>query len=141
MSVKTSLILPSFKDGIFETSIKPETKLDLISAFDQAKYARDVFQTIEKYDKQGVELTSAKMTTKEMSEILSKVLGKELKEVYSKPEKLEIKKRFFKSLVGNYVYYNYERYQFDLEKVKEKGFEMISFEEFCNMYKSRIEIL
>ena len=138
---KASLVLPSIKEGVIETSIKPETKLDLICAFDQAKFARDAFENIEKYDRQEVDLASAKMTTKEMADILSKVLGKEIKSVYTEPEKLAIKKGFFKPLVDSYDWNNVEGYQVDLEKVKEKGIEMISFEEFCQMYKNKFEIL
>jgi len=60
LSDKASLILPSLKDGVLETSIKPETKLDLICSYDQVKFARDAFENIEKYDKQEVVLASAK---------------------------------------------------------------------------------
>ena len=141
LSDKASLILPTFKEGIIETSIKPETKLDLICAYDQAKFVRDALENIEKYDKQEIDLASAKMTTKEIAEILSKILGKEIKAVYTEPEKLVEKKGFFKPLVDSYDWDNFEGYQVNLEKTKEKGIEMISFEEFCKMYKNRIDVL
>lgn len=141
LSDKASLVLPSLKNGILETSIKPETKLDLICSYDQAKFVRDAFENIEKYDKQEVDLASAKMTPTEMAGVLSKVLGKEIKAVYTEPEKLVVKKGFFKPLVDSYDWNNFEGYKVDLEKTKEKGIQMISFEEFCKMYKNRIEIL
>jgi len=81
------------------------------------------------------------MTPTEMALVLSKVLGEEIKAVYAEPKKLAIKKGFFKPLVDSYDWSNFEGYKVDLEKTKEKGIEMISFEEFCKMYKNRIEVL
>ena len=140
LSDKASSILPSLKDGVFEASIKPETKLNLICSYDQAKFAKDAFGNIEKYDKQEVVLANAKITPIEMT-ALSKVLGKEIKAFYTEPEKFAVKKWFFKPLVDSYDWNNFEGYKVDLEKTKEKGIEMISFEGFCRMYKNRIEVL
>jgi uncharacterized protein YbjT (DUF2867 family) len=141
LSDKASLIVPLLKEGVIETSIKPETKLDLICAYDQAKFVRDAFENIQKYDKQEIPLASAKMTTKEIGEVLSKVLNKNIKAIYTEPELLEQKKGFFKPLVDSYDWNNYEGYKVDLEKVKEKGIDMLSFEDFCKLYIDRFDIL
>ena len=72
LSDKASSILPSLKDGAFEASIKPETKLDLICSYDQAKFAKDAFENIEKYDKQEVDLANGKITPTDMTGLYPK---------------------------------------------------------------------
>ena len=141
LSDKASLVVPSLKEGVIETSIKPNTKLDLICAYDQAKFVRDAFENIEKYDKQEIPLTSVKMTTQEIGEVLSKTLNKNIKVIYTEPDLLAKKKGFFKPLTDSYDWNNFEGYQVDLEKVKERGIDMISLEEFCKLYINRFDIL
>ena len=134
-----SLILPDLKNGLIDNNVKLDTKLDFICALDQARFVCDAFENIEKYDKKEIDLAAESLTFSEVADIIFKNFNKKIKVVYTERSEM-IKRGVPKPIVDSYEWDNIEGYKVDIEKVKSYGVKMTDFNEFCRIYKDRLDI-
>ena len=131
-------IYPNLKEGIIENNVKLDTKIDFICALDQGKFVADAFENIEKYDKKEIDLASQSLTLTEVADIIFKCLNKKIKIISTDAKELN-RKGFHKAITDSFEWDNLEGYKVDIEKVKSYGIKLTSFEEFCNIYKDKME--
>jgi uncharacterized protein YbjT (DUF2867 family) len=117
---------PLVRDGVIETAMAPETRLDLIDSADIGRFAAAAFADPARFSGQDIDLAAEALTMTEIAATISEVTGRKVEVDHLSPEEA-IARGNHPGFVTTEAWLNVEGYKVDLEKARSRGFELTSF--------------
>ncbi|MCP3731237.1 NmrA family NAD(P)-binding protein [Sphingomonas sp. MG17] len=133
---KSAWMFPGLQDGVINSALRADTRLDLIAAADVGRFAAEAFAAPARFDRQDIDLAADSLTMGEVAATLSRVSGRAIESralngagaraAGSNP-----------GLVESQQWANVEGYQVDLATARSWGVPLESFSDWAGRHRDR----
>ncbi|RKL51386.1 hypothetical protein BFJ70_g107 [Fusarium oxysporum] len=137
LAPKARIYSDLFERNTWLTALKPDTKLNLVDPQDIAKFAFAAFNEPERFNGEGIDLVSERLTAVQMMEILADATGRDMKAEFYTDEQVA-QAMDTNPFIGSQVFLRDGEKWVDAERVKTWGIELGSFKEFLVREKGAV---
>ncbi|KAK2124111.1 hypothetical protein NOF04DRAFT_1362384, partial [Fusarium oxysporum II5] len=137
LAPKARIYSDLFERNTWLTALKPDTKLNLVDPQDIAKFAFAVFNEPERFNGEGIDLVSERLTAVQMMEILADATGRDMKAEFYTDEQVA-QAMDTNPFIGSQVFLRDGEKCVDAERVKTWGIGLGSFKEFLVREKDAV---
>lgn len=132
-------MFPGLRSGEIHTVLKDDTALDMVAADDVGAFACAALEDPVRFNGKRIDLAGDSITMYEVAERLSYVLGHKIKSVALRPHEA-LAQGLHPSVVHSQAYRNKVGFQVDIEKLRQYGIPLTTFEAWAARNRMRIEI-
>ncbi|KAH7194744.1 hypothetical protein DER44DRAFT_815421 [Fusarium oxysporum] len=137
LAPKARIYSDLFERNTWLTALKPDTKLNLVDPQDIAKFAFAAFNEPERFNGEGIDLVSERLTAVQMMEILADATGRDTKAEFYTDEQVA-QAMDTNPFIGSQVFLRDGEKCVDAERVKTWGIGLGSFKEFLVREKDAV---
>ncbi|KAH7203293.1 hypothetical protein BKA60DRAFT_527243 [Fusarium oxysporum] len=137
LAPKARIYSDLFERNTWLTALKPDTKLNLVDPQDIAKFAFAAFNEPERFNGEGIDLVSERLTAVQMMEILADATGRDMKAEFYTDEQVA-QAMDTNPFIGSQVFLRDGEKCVDAERVKTWGIGLGSFKEFLVREKDAV---
>ncbi|EXK87539.1 hypothetical protein FOQG_08886 [Fusarium oxysporum f. sp. raphani 54005] len=137
LAPKARIYSDLFERNAWLTALKPDTKLNLVDPQDIAKFAFAAFNEPERFNGEGIDLVSERLTAVQMMEILADATGRDMKAEFYTDEQVA-QAMDTNPFIGSQVFLRDGEKCVDAERVKMWGIGLGSFKEFLVREKDAV---
>jgi uncharacterized protein YbjT (DUF2867 family) len=128
---------PALKSGRIETTLDPNTRLDLIAAQDLGRFAAATFIEPERFSGKSIDLAAQSLTMAEVAAILQDVKGVPVEAIFVNAADA-LASGVHPALINSYEWDNVEGYHADISALKAFGIQLTSFKAWAEQNRDRI---
>jgi uncharacterized protein YbjT (DUF2867 family) len=140
MPPKAPWMYPSLvRDGVIETAMALDTRLDLIDAADVGRFGAAAFADLDRFDGQDIDLAAEALTMGQIAAVLSRVSGRAIPVIHLSPEEA-VARGNNPGLVRSEAWCNVEGYRVDLAKARSWGLSLTSFTDWSARHGAELAI-
>lgn len=128
-------MFPELRRGEIHTALKAGTRLDMVAADDVGAFACAALEDPVRFNSKNIDLAGDSITMNEAAIYLSHALGKTIKSVSLLPSEA-LAQGLHPSVVNSQEYRNRVGFQVDIEKLKQYGIPLTTFESWVRGNKN-----
>jgi uncharacterized protein YbjT (DUF2867 family) len=136
---KAKFMFPHLQQGRIVTALRPDTRMQLISADDVGAFARAAILEPQRFDHRDIELAVEALTMTDVAATLSRVLGKRVEARSVSPDEA-IAAGLFAGWVRSQEWTNEVGYRADIGALAQYGVRLTPFEEWIRRHAGEIVI-
>ena len=136
---KAKFMFPHLQQGRIVTALRPDTRMQLISADDVGAFARAAILEPQRFDHRDIELAVEALTMTDVAATLSRVLGKRVEARSVSPDEA-IAAGLFPGWVRSQEWTNEVGYRADIGALARYGVRLTPFEEWIRRHAGEIVI-
>lgn len=136
---KAQWMFPRLAEGVIETAMHEDTRIDLIATDDVGKFAAAAFAEPDRFNKQEIGLAAEALTMGEVAQILSEVSGRPVS-LRALTETEMLASGAVETLVSSQIWANVEGYKVDIDALKQWRVPLTSFREWIASRADHLEV-
>ncbi len=133
---KSAWMFPGLQDGIVNSALRADTRLDLVAAADVGRFAAAAFADPARFDGQEIDLAAEALTMGDVAAILSEVTGRSVQSRALDGAGARAA-GCNPGLVESQQWANVEGYKVDLARAKQWGLPLESFRDWARRHRDR----
>lgn len=134
---KVQGMFPQVRNGVLQTAMTADTRLDLIAAEDVGRFAAAAFADPRRFDRQAIPLASESLTMKQVADVLATVSNHTVIARSLDPAEM-VRLGANPGLVSSQEWASVEGYQVDIASLTRWAIPLMSFEAWLRRHKDRL---